>query len=278
MQLELTGSACGARITGVNLAAPLEPESIAAIRAAWLENLVLIFPEQNMDEEALERFAVAMGGLYRDPFLSPIPGSSHIAAIRREADELSPIFADTWHSDWSFEKSPPAGTALFAIDVPPSGGDTLFANQHSAWDELPAERKAQLIDKTAIHGARRGFANSGIYGGTDSGRTMDIRPDDSALATQNHPLVLQHPETGRQGIFSTWGYILGIEGMKPNAAAHFLLTLQSWQVQDRFVYRHRWEPGTLVLWDNRSTIHRATGGYDGHRRLLHRITIAPPLR
>lgn len=276
MHLELTGSACGARIAGVNLAAPLAPETIAAIRAAWLRHLVLIFPDQDMDAKALERFAVAMGGLYRDPFLAPLPGQSHIVAIQREADEISPIFADTWHSDWSFEKNPPAGTALYAIDVPPSGGDTLFANQHSAWEELAGERKSQLIDKIAIHGARRGFATGGLYGGRDSGRTMDIRAADSAMATQSHPLVLQHPETGRQGLFGTWGYILGIEGMKQNPAAHLLLTLQNWQIQDRFVYRHRWEPGTLVLWDNRSTLHRATGGYEGRRRLLHRVTIAPP--
>lgn len=276
MHVELVGNACGARISDVNLAASLSPESIAAIRAAWLRHPILIFPNQNMDKKALERFAVAMGGLYRDPFLAPISGHDHITAIRREADERSPIFADTWHSDWSFEEVPPAGTCLFAIEVPPIGGDTLFANQQSAWEEIPEERKAQLIDKIAVHSASRGFSRAGLYGDKDRGRSMNMRFSDTALATRNHPLIIRHPESGRLAFFSTWGYITGIEGMKANAAAHLLLSLQKWQVQDRFVYRHHWEPGMLVLWDNRSVLHRATGGYDGHRRLLHRITIADP--
>lgn len=276
MYVEPVGNACAARIIDMNLAVPLSSESIAAIRAAWLKHPVLIFPKQNIDEEALERFAIAMGGLYRDPFLAPISRRNHITAIRREADELSPIFAENWHSDWSFEEVPPAGTCLFAIEVPPIGGDTLFANQQGAWDELPEERKAQLIDKIAVHSASHGFSRTGLYGDKDRGRSMNIRFGDTALVTRNHPLIVRHPESGRLAFFSTWGYITGIEGMKANAAAHLLLGLQRWQIQDRFVYRHRWERGMLVLWDNRSVVHRATGGYEGHRRLLHRITIADP--
>ena len=275
--IEPSGQSCGANVTGVDLAAPLDAETVAAIRAAWLQHLVLAFPDQRMDDDALERFAIAMGGFYRDPFFAPVPGRTHIVAIKREAGETASIFAEGWHSDWSFEERPPAGTCLYAIDVPPTGGDTVFANQYAAWDELPADRKERIADLTALHSARRAFApDAGYYAKTVKGRSMAITPGEHAMAVRRHPLVQRHPETGRNAIFSTWGYIVGIEDMRANAADHLLITLQRWQVQDRFLYTHRWEPGTLVLWDNRAVLHRATGGYEGHRRLLHRITVAPP--
>jgi taurine dioxygenase len=105
---------------------------------------------------------------------------------------------------------------------------------------------------------------------------MAIRPDESARATQRHPLVRRHPETGEEALFSTLGYIVGIEGMDDAEAFAFLRELADWQVRDGFVHRRRWKPGMVVLWDNRSVLHRATGGYEGHRRELHRTTIAAP--
>lgn len=276
VRVEPSGNACGASVTGVDLSAALDAETIAAIRAAWLEHHVLSFPEQEMDDDALERFAIAMGGLYGEPFFGPLPSRTHLSAIKREADERVPLFAQTWHSDWSFEAQPPAGTCLLAIEVPPTGGDTLFANQHAAWDALPDDRKARLVDLIAVQSARRAFAPDGLYG-QEQGRSMDIRISDKALAVQKHPLVIEHPETGRRAFFSTWGYIVGIEGMADEDAAEMLIDLRDWQVDDRFVHRQRWEQGMLVLWDNRSLLHCATGGYDGYRRELHRATIAGPV-
>lgn len=273
-RVEPSGQACGARVTGIDLKARLDPATAAELRAIWLEHHVLAFPGQHLGDDDLERFTLAMGGFGEDPFFAPIPGRQHIAAIRREVDEQSPLFAENWHADWSFQKHPPAGTCLNAVDIPPLGGDTLFANQHMAWEALSAERQARYADLVAVHSAKLPYAPDGTYGAKDKGRSMDIRPSEAALAEQTHPLVPAHPETGRRGFYSTLGYIIGIEGMSQAEAVALLMELQQWQGDDRFVYRHKWEPGMLILWDNRSVLHRATGGYEGHRRELHRTTIA----
>lgn len=274
LRVEPSGGACGARVTGLDLSKPLDQEAIAAIRRVWLEHHVLAFPDQSMDDDDLERFTCCFGGFGDDPFFAPIPGRQHIAAIRREADEASPLFAENWHADWSFQARPPAGTCLLAIDIPPHGGDTLFANQHLAWEALPAERKELYSDLIAVHSARLPYAPDGTYGTKDKGRSMDIRPSEDALATQTHPLVPAHPETGRRGFYSTLGYIIGLAGMAQDEAIALLMDLQTWQGDERFVNAQKWEPGMLVMWDNRSVLHRATGGYEGFRRELHRTTIA----
>ncbi len=274
MRIEQSGQICGATVHGVDLSAELTPQMVADIRSAWLKHRVLAFADQSMSDDDLERFTLAMGGFGDDPFFDPIPGRENIAAILREADEASPLFAENWHSDWSFLARPPAGTCLMAIDIPPIGGDTLFADQISAFAALPDERKDHLRSLTAIHSARGAYAPDGAYGEDDEGRSMAIRPDESARATQKHPLVQRHPETGEEAIFSCAGYIIGIEGMEDAEAFSFLMELAAWQSDDRFIYRHKWQSDMLVLWDNRSVLHKATGGYEGHRRELHRTTIA----
>ena len=274
LRIEPSGQACGARVTGIDLSAPLADATVAQIRAAWLDHHVLAFPGQRMDDDALERFTLAMGGFGTDPFFAPIPGRQHIAAILREADERTPLFAENWHSDWSFQARPPAGTCLLAIEIPPKGGDTLFANQHAAWDALPRDKQAEWGDLVAIHSARLAYAPDGSYGTRDKGRSMAIRPGEEARQEQAHPLVPAHPETGRRALYSTLGYIVGIEGMDDEDAFPLLREIAAWQARDEFVYRHVWEPDMLILWDNRSLLHRATGGYQGYRRELHRTTIA----
>ncbi|MCZ8323739.1 MAG: TauD/TfdA family dioxygenase [Sphingomonadaceae bacterium] len=274
LRVEPSGQACGARVTGVDLKAELDSQTVAAIRAAWLEHHVLAFPDQHLNDDELERFTLCFGEFGDDPFFAPIAGRQHIAAIRREADEQTPLFAENWHADWSFQARPPSGTCLNAVEIPPIGGDTLFANQHAAWEALSLDQQARYADLIAIHSARMPYAPDGTYGARDKGRSMDIRPSEAALATQTHPLVPAHPETGRRGFYSTLGYIIGIEGMSQDEAIAMLMELQAWQGDDRFVYRHRWEPGMLVMWDNRSVLHKATGGYEGYRRELHRTTIA----
>ena len=274
LRVEPSGGVCGARVTGIDLSQPLTPESVAEIRKAWLEHHVLAFPDQAIGDDDLERFTLAFGGFGNDPFFAPIAGREHIAAIRREADETTPIFAENWHADWSFQEHPPAGTCLMAVDIPPHGGDTHFANQHLAWDMLPDARKADLADLVAVHSARLAYSPEGTYAAGDKKWSMDIRPGEAAYATQTHPLVPAHPETGRRGFYSTLGYIIGIEGMAQDAAIALLRDLQHWQGDERFVFAQKWEPGMLVVWDNRSVLHRATGGYEGYRRELHRTTIA----
>ena len=263
----------GALVRGIDLTQPLSDEQTAAVRAAWLKHQVLAFPDQPMTVEDLERFAQTIGPFGPDPYFESIPGHPHVAQVRREPDETTTIFADNWHSDWSFLASPPAATLLFGDIIPPVGGDTLFANQYDAWEALPAALKNAVQDQLGVHSARRGYSRQGRYGANDTGRSMAIRYDDSALATQTHPIARRHPETGRTALFVSPGYTIGIDGMPDDEAGALLLELFAHQGQERFVYRHRWQPDMLVMWDNRCLVHAATGGYQGHRRLLHRITV-----
>ena len=278
MAIEVVPSrqACGATVTGVDLTRALDDRTVGAIRAAWLEHHVLSFPNQPIDDDDLERFTLAFGGFGDDPYIAPIPGREHVIAVRRAADETAPLFAENFHSDWSFQERPPAGTCLRSVVVPPAGGDTLFANQHAALEAMPAERRERYEGLIAIHSARGGYAPSGFYGEqeTEADRSMDIRPSETAMATQTHPLIRAHPETGRLGFFSCLGYIIGIVGMSDDEARPLLSELFQWQSRDEFVYRHHWEPDMLVMWDNRSVLHKATGGYDGLERVMHRTTIA----
>jgi taurine dioxygenase len=270
-----SGQACGATVRGVDLSGPLDGATVAEIRAAWLDHHVLAFPDQPMTDDDLERFTQYFGPFGDDPYIAPIPGRDHVIAVRRAAHETAPLFAENWHSDWSFQATPPAGTCLRSVVVPPTGGDTLFADQHAALDAMPGQMRERYEGRIAIHSARGGYAPSGFYGIRDSeaDRSMDIRPADSAMATQSHPLVREHPETGRLGFFSCLGYIIGLEGVDDEDARELLVDLLAWQGRSEFVYRHVWEPDMLVMWDNRSVLHRATGGYEGHERVLHRTTI-----
>jgi taurine dioxygenase len=264
---------CGALLSGIDLARPISAEHAAAIRSAWLAHQVVGFPDQAMSVDDLERFAATVGPFAPDPFFQAIPGHPHVAQVKREADETSTLFADNFHSDWSFLVSPPAATLLYGDVIPPVGGDTLFANQYDAWDALPAAMKALLVGKQGVHSARRGYSKQGRYGEADKGRSMAIRYDDSALATQLHPIARRHPETGRTALFVSPGYTIGVDGMPDDEAGPLLSELFKHQAKPEFVYAHRWSQGTLLMWDNRCLVHAATGGYDGHRRLLHRITV-----
>jgi taurine dioxygenase len=278
MRITPTGQACGAIVTDIMLEGRLDAALVAEFRAAWLQHHVLVFPDQQLSDDDLERFTLAMGGFGEDPFIAPIPGRQHIIAVHRAADETTPIFAESWHTDWSFQARPPAGTCLYGITIPPSGGDTLFANQHMALEAMPASLRARIEGRMAIHSAQKAYAPDGFYGDGDpkgtGGRSMDIRPSATARATQLHPFIRPHPETGRPGLFGCLGYIIGFEGMADEEALPLLVELYHWQGQERFQYRHQWQPNMLVMWDNRSVLHAATGGYQGHARRLHRTTIA----
>lgn len=274
MKIEPSGQACGATVTGVDLSAPLDAATTGEIRAAWLDHHVLAFPGQSLTNDDLEAFTMAFGGFGDDPFIAPIAGRRHIIAVARAADETAPLFAENWHSDWSFQARPPAGTCLYGITIPPVGGDTLFADQHRALDAMPDRLRRRIEGLVAIHSAARAYAPDGFYGARDTGRSMAIRPSDSARATQRHPFIRAHPETGRPGLFSCLGYIIAFEGMDDAEAMPLLTELYQWQGRPEFQYRHRWAPNMLVMWDNRSVLHAATGGYAGHARLLHRTTIA----
>lgn len=274
MKIEPSGASCGATVRGVDLADDLSPELLADIQHAWLEHKVLAFADQQMDDDALERFSLAIGEFGDDPFFDPIEGREHIAAILREADETSPLFAENWHSDWSFLPKPPKATCLMSVEIPPMGGDTMFCDQVAAFEAMPGKRKDELRQIKAIHSARRGYAPDGLYGDNDTGRSMAIKPGEAAMATHTHPLIKPHPETGDEVLFFSVSYTIGFEDMDDMAAMQLLMELHQWCEQDRFHYAQKWEPDMLVMWDNRCLNHKATGGYEGYRRELHRTTIA----
>jgi len=275
MTLDITpsGQACGATVRGANLA-DLDAGEVAEIRAAWLDHKVLAFPDQQLTDSDLERYTLNFGPFGVDPYFASIDGHPHIAAISRLADETSSLFAENWHADWTFQEFPPDGTCLYGKVIPPHGGDTLYTNQQAALEAMPTDLRSRIEDAVAIHSARGGYAPDGAYGDDDDDdRSMAIRPNESAYATQTHRIIRTHPETGAQTLYSVLGYIIGIEGMD-DAEAHALLgELYGWQIRDEFQYRHKWEPNMLVMWDNRCVLHRATGGYEGYDRLLHRTTI-----
>ena len=276
-ELEVAQAPCGATVHGLDLREPISPAQMAELRSLWLKHQVLAFDGQDMALEDLERVALQFGPYGQDPYFEAIPGHPHIAQVKREADETSTLFADNWHSDWSFLAQPPAATLLYGNVIPPAGGDTLFANQYDAWDALPAALKSALADAQGVHSARRGYARAGRYGENDAGRSMAIRYDDSALATQRHPVARRHLETQRTALFVSPGYTIAIADLPDDEGQALLREMYAHQGQERFVYRHRWSAGMLVVWDNRCLVHAATGGYAGHRRLLHRITVGERL-
>jgi taurine dioxygenase len=270
-----TDQACGAEIRGIDLTRPLSDSERESCISALLTHKVIFFADQNLDEDGLERASLQFGPFGDDPFIAPIEGREHIIAVRRKANEKAPIFAENWHTDWSFQEQPPAATCLFGITVPPSGGDTWYADQMAAAKTLPAELRRAITGRQGIHSAKLPYAPEGAYGDADraTDRSMDIRADRSAEATMLHPLLSPHPESGLERIYGCVGYLIGIEGIPDDEALGILLALLEHQTQPEFVYQHQWKPKMLTLWDNRAVLHRATGGYEGHDRLLHRTTI-----
>lgn len=276
LNIESTGAVCGAVVTGVDLAQPLPANLVADIRRHWLQNKVLVFPDQKLSNNDLVRFSRCFGDIGEDPFLGHIEGSDEIAAIQRNADEKTPIFAEIFHSDWSFLEIPPAGTVLYGITIPPTGGNTLFADQVAAYRALPDALRDKADQLVAIHSAELGYAPDGAYGEADqeSGRSMKILPSEKAREKREHPFVRTHPETGEKALYSSAAYIQGFAGLDKAESDALLLEFYAHQTREEFVYSHPWQQHMLVMWDNRSLLHAATGGYDGYDRLLYRTTIA----
>ena len=276
LEITTSGQACGAFVSGVDLSQPLDRETIQEIRSAWLEHHVLAFPEQHLSDDDLVRITNYFGSVGDDPYFVPIHKNTPVVALKRRADEQAAVFAESWHSDWSFKTHPPIGTCLYSLVVPPVGGDTSFANQQLAVARMPSELRARLEGKVALHSAAAAYGPDGTYGTKDQGsdRTMQILYSEAALETERHAIINQHPESGAETLFSTVGYICAIEGMEQDQAQQLILDLYAWQIREEFQYTHNWQPNMFVMWDNRSVLHRANGGYDGYARDLHRTTIA----
>jgi len=271
-----SGQACGATVSGLDLATSLDAAAIQAVRAAWLEHHVLAFPDQILTDVDLERIVLSFGEFGSEPYFGTIEGSEHVVALTRKADEKAPLFAENWHSDWSFMVEPPIGTCLYSLVIPPVGGDTGFTNQQKALAEMPAGLRARIEGRTALHSAGAAYAPDGMYGAKDqaAGRSMAIRYSEDAREVHGHPFILRHPESGRETLLGCLGYINGVEGMVDDEALQLIVELHQWQTREEFQYTHKWQEQMFVIWDNRSVLHRAYGGYDGYDRKLHRITVA----
>ena len=237
---------------------------------------MLAFPDQRLDDEDLVRVTQALGDVGDDPFFVPINKKTPVVALTRRADEQAPVFAENWHTDWSFKKYPPIGTCLYSLVVPPVGGNTGFANQQLALAQMPDELRNRLEGKVALHSAAAAYGPQGTYGEKDQGndRSMKILFSEQANKSEPHPIVVKHPESGNDTLFGTVGYIHTIVGLEEDQSQQLIMDLYHWQTREEFQYTHVWEPNTLVVWDNRSVLHRAYGGYDGYARELHRLTIA----
>ncbi|HEX7035167.1 MAG TPA: TauD/TfdA family dioxygenase [Pseudomonadales bacterium] len=264
----------GARITGVDLTQPLAAADVRRIRAAWLAHQVVYFPDQPMTHDDLERFTAYLGEFGQDPYVAPVEGHPHVLEVRREPDETPSPFGAAWHSDWSFQATPPAATLLHAKVVPPVGGDTWYADGRAAYEALDPAERAELESLTALHSARRAYSPEGYRASRGDERSMKILPSEKAYEVQEHPVIRTHPETGRKALWVNPVYTIGIKGMADPDAAALLKRLCTFATSERFVYKHRWAPDMLTLWDNRSVQHCARGGYDGHRRVMHRTTVA----
>jgi taurine dioxygenase len=276
MEITPTGQACGARVAGIDLSQPLDRDTISSIRSAWLEHHVLAFPDQKLSDDDLVRVTNYFGNVGEDPYFVPISKKTPVVALTRRADEQAPVFAENWHTDWSFKQHPPIGTCLYSLVVPPVGGNTGFANQQLALAQMPDDLRQRLENKIALHSAAAAYGPDGTYGEKDQGndRSMKILFSEQANKSEPHPIIAKHPESGADTIFGTVGYIHTILGLEPEESRQLIMDLYAWQTKEEFQYTHVWEPNMLVMWDNRSVLHKANGGYDGHARELHRLTIA----
>lgn len=274
VQIEPFDHGFAAMVRGVDLARGLGSTERERILDAWGDHSVLVFPDTPLTHEQLENFTEEIGPFGEDPFVRPIDGHPHIIEVRREADETGLLFGGAWHSDWSFLSHPPAATLLHAKLVPPVGGDTLFADGSRAYEALDGKTRNEVDSLEAIHSARFAYGPRGALAGEEGERGMAIVISEEAEETCTHPLVRTHPVTGRKALFVNPVYTVGVRGMEEARARALLKKLYAHMVEDRFVYRHRWRADMLVLWDNRCVMHNAQGGYQGHRRLLHRTTVA----
>ncbi len=268
----------GAEVTNLDLSRPLGAASLAAVKQALADHGVIWFPQQPLDHAQLEAFSRQFGAFGENPFVEAMAGHPDIVEVRRDPGETTAVFGGGWHSDWSFQAAPPAATILHAKVIPPVGGDTLFCDTAAAWEALSPGFREMLLGLRALHSAAGPYGSKGYFA-SEAGRTgMHILFGPEADGVHAHPLAPVHPVSARRTLFVSPGYTIGIEGLAKAESDALLGFLFQHMTSEAFVYRHAWQPDMLVMWDNRSTLHHALGGYDGHLRLLHRTVIAgaPP--
>src|SRR5262245_17814950 len=281
IQIRKVGDALGAEIEGVDLAEPLAATTVAAIREAWLEHLVIRFRGQMLSDPQLIAFSGVFGALdppepipYGRPFLPEHPEMNVISNSKGQDGVPIGGLGDgeaIWHADMTYTETPPMGAILHALEVPPSGGDTYWANMYLAYETLPADLKKPIENRKAIHDATYNSAGLMRKG---YGELTDPRKAPGA----HHPLVRTHPETGRKCLFlgrRRNSYVVGLELAESEA---LLDELWAHATRPELSFRQKWRAGDVLMWDNRCTLHRRDPFDPSARRLMHRTQIKSPAR
>jgi taurine dioxygenase len=261
--------ALGAEIFGVDLARPLDDRTAAAIRRALLDHLVIFFRDQDIAPDAQLAFARRFGEVIEYPFVKGLDDHPEIVpVIKLEHERVN--FGGIWHSDTAYLEVPPMGTILLAREVPPAGGDTLFANMYLAYETLSDGLKRTLDGLVAVNSSAK----------ADVSRTREdrIRSHPKAGADRElvaeHPVVCTHPETGRKALYVNVAHTVRFKGMTEEESAPLLDYLFRHQIKPEFTCRFSWRVGSIAFWDNRCTQHYPVNDYHGHRRVMHRVTLA----
>lgn len=270
IEVKPLAGALGAEVFGVDLSRELDRETIAEIHRAHLERLVIFLREQNISDDDLARFGRYFGELAPLPPHRQLPGRfpELLVIDKQSADKL--VFGWEWHSDTTHLEVPSLGSILLGKIIPPTGGDTLFANQYMAYDWLSHGMKAMLSGLKARHG------NGRILMSLEHDEALppaDPRAQQYTTAFAVHPVVRTHPETGKKALFVNELHTERFEGMSYEESQPLLGYLYRHAVRPEFTCRFRWREGSIAFWDNRCCQHLALNDYPGKRRLMHRVQI-----
>jgi taurine dioxygenase len=277
-------AAMGAEIRGADIATATDAQ-FAEIEHALFRHKMIFFRAQDITHADQETFSSRFGPFAEDAYTEGIAGHVNVQPVIKEADnKVAMIFGSGWHTDSPFLPQPPAISMLYGVDIPPFGGDTIWANSALAYDML-SDRMKQTLEPFRVHMSMQNVleaAQTGIdpddsaIGRLAATRNAGPLPDDIARKVKGsfHPLVRTHPRTGEKGLYCDRTYAVGIEGMSAAESAPILNFLVEHITQPAFTCRLRWEQRTLAIWDNRLCLHQAFNDHDGFRRELYRTTIA----
>jgi len=274
IEVRPVSAAIGAEIGGVDLASLDDPTWEATweeIHRAFLEHLVLFFRDQEITPEKQIAFSRRFGEIGYYPLVRGMDDHPEIVEVRKEPEEKE-NFGGVWHSDTSYLATPPLGAVLYAKELPPQGGDTLWSNMYLAYEALSDGMKGVLKGLKAVNSSQKGAAAKGRQARQDE--APGKAPGEAAGVLEAvHPVVRVHPETGRKSLYINAGHTLRFERMTEEESAPILRFLCEHLIRPEFTCRFRWTSGALAVWDNRCTQHYALNDYHGHRRVMHRVTI-----
>lgn len=264
----------GAFVSGVDLSRPLDPATATALHTALGEHGVLFFRDQEITPEQHIAFAQALAPIVINRFFTPVADYPQIAEVRKEADQKNNI-GGAWHADHSYDEIPATGSILVARELPPTGGDTLFASMYAAYDSLPEVTKARIAGARALHSSRHVFGAGAAHLTDTENNDQGDRYRNPEAATQDvwHPVVIRHPISGRKALYVNPDFTVRIDGLPEDESNALLEELFAHARRPEHIYRFARAPGSIALWDNRATWHFALNDYHGHRRLMHRITL-----